>query len=228
MARVGQLQPIAVRPDGDRYTIKAGHRRFLAAQLLGWREIRAEIHPPNAQDDTAVSLHENLFREPLTPLEEAALCQDLTQTEGLDLAGVARRLRHSEEWVRQRLAIMTYPDDVLQALHEGIIKITAAVHIAQIDDAGYRATLYDAARSHGMSERAAMEWRAQYDNYKAGKTRGESPTPPTPAEIQQELQFTVCDVHGGRVYANITKFVRICFDCWQALQTGLKAPPPPG
>lgn len=228
MARVGQLQPLAVRPDGDRYTIKAGHRRFLAAQLLGWREIRCEVHPPDAGTDTAVSLHENLFREPLTPLEEAALCQDLLDEEHLDLAGIARRLRHKEEWVKQRLAIMTYPPDVLNAVHEDHIKIAAAQHIALIDDESYRGTVLDAATSHGMTERAAMEWKAQYDTYKAGKIAGGSPAIPTAAEIDVELQKTVCDIHGGQVYSNVTKFARVCFDCWLALQQGLRTPPTAG
>lgn len=227
MARLGLLQEILLHPNGDRYDIDAGHRRFLAAQSLGWRTIPARVSIEPAAASVAIALHENLFREALTPLEEAALCQHLIEQGHTDLPTAARQLHHTEDWVRGRLEIMTWPDDVLHALHTNTITIAAARHLATIDNPDYRATALDAATTHGMTERAALEWVRQHEIYKQATAAGNTAPMPSADEIAAAAQRTVCEVHNGMVYRNITRMVTICFDCWEALKTGLRTPPEP-
>jgi len=74
----GQLQPIAVRPDGKGYVIIAGERRWRAAQLAGWTEISAVVRD-NLTEEQAfeLSLMENVVRQDMNPVEEAAAYQRL-------------------------------------------------------------------------------------------------------------------------------------------------------
>lgn len=218
MARRGLLQPIGLRATGDRYKIAYGHRRYLAAQLLRWLTIPARISDGDQAGDVADSLHENLFRENLTPMEEAALVAHLQDAEGMDLPTAARALNHSVEWVESRAALLALPSQVQAAIHTGSLTLSAARLLGAIDDPDYLETALDAARAQGMTERAAMEWVRQYTVYREMRAAG-SPAPLPSAElIASEAAKTPCDLHGGMVYINTTKILRICFDCLQALR----------
>ncbi|MGB0560194.1 MAG: ParB/RepB/Spo0J family partition protein [Spirulinaceae cyanobacterium] len=66
----GILQPLLVRPKGDKYELVAGERRYRAAQEIGLHEIPVVSHQLDDQQAIAVALIENLQREDLNPIEE--------------------------------------------------------------------------------------------------------------------------------------------------------------
>ena len=75
---VGLLQPVVVRSDGDRYVLVAGERRLRAMKQLGRPEVPAVIRSEtDAATNLTEALVENLQREDLSPLEEAAAYQEL-------------------------------------------------------------------------------------------------------------------------------------------------------
>ncbi len=221
MARRGLLQPIGLRPTADRFKIIYGNRRFLAAILLHWLTIPARISDGDPAGDLADSLHENLFRENLTPMEEAALVAHLQDTEHMDLPAAARALNHTVEWTESRAALLALPPQVQAAIHTNGLSLTAARLLGQIDDPDYLDTALDAARTQGMTERAAMEWLRQYTVYRDMRAAGTPAPLPTPDLIASEANKIPCDLHGGLVYINVTKIVRVCFDCLQAIHQGL-------
>jgi ParB/RepB/Spo0J family partition protein len=71
IALLGQITPAIVRPDGDRYVLVAGHKRYAALRLLGETEIRAEIGSTEAEH--AERAAENLARSQLNPHNRALL-----------------------------------------------------------------------------------------------------------------------------------------------------------
>ena len=217
IAKLGLINPIQVRPTNDRYQIIAGHRRYVAHQDLRRTHIPAIILHADQAGALATSLHENLFREDLTPLEEAALIDHLTTSQGLDLPTIARALSHTVTWAEQRAALLTYPPALQHALHERLTGLHAAHILAQIDDDAYLATALDAARSHGMTDRSALEWVRQYEVYKAMRAAGTPVPPPDPALVAAEAAKTPCDFCAQVVYINTTKFLRICFACLERL-----------
>ena len=81
---VGLLQPIVVRPAGDGYVLVAGERRLRAVRQLGHAEIAAVIRE-ETDDATNLTeaLVENLQREDLNPLEEAAAYRQLLEVLGI-------------------------------------------------------------------------------------------------------------------------------------------------
>lgn len=218
MAQVGLLQPILLARDGDRLRIVAGHRRYLAAQFLGWAGIPAIIADTDTQTALAKSLHENLFREDLTPLDEARLVAALVRDQGRTIEEAARILRHSEAWARSRLALLDYPEALQAAVHRRTVPVTAAPYLARITDPDYLARALEAAEVSGMTARQAMEWERQFQVYQAARSAGASAEIPTPELVATEANKVPCDVCQGVVYLNTTKLLRVCFDCLRALQ----------
>ena len=73
----GLMQPVLVRPvDRDRYELIAGERRWRAAQMAGLQEVPALVREVADEAALAMSLIENIQRENLNPMEEAAGLQD--------------------------------------------------------------------------------------------------------------------------------------------------------
>lgn len=218
----GLIQPIRVRSSNGHYKIVAGHRRYLAAQMLGWFTIDAIPLTDAPSADLATSLHENLFRDDLTPLEEAALIAHLTETEQMSLEAVARALNHSREWAEGRAALLAYPAPLQQAIHAGTVPLSAAPYLAQIHDPDQLASALDAARTHGMTMRAAMEWARQAELYAQAQAAGTPAEAPSYDLAIAEASKTYCDLCTAHVYINVTKILRVCFDCLRAASQGLK------
>jgi len=217
IAKRGLINPIQLRPTNGRYAIVAGHRRYVAHQDLHRTHIPAVILDATQAEALATSLHENLFREDLTPLEEAALIAHLLDGQGLDPPTIARALGHTLTWVESRAALLTYPPALQQALHAGTISLAAARLLSQILDPNHLATALEAARTHGMTERNALEWVRQFELYQQARATGATPALPDPSLVASEAAKTVCDFCRAHVYINITKFLRICFTCLEAL-----------
>ncbi len=105
----GLLNPILVRPLGDRYQLVHGERRWRAAKIAGWEIITAQIKAMSDEEAFLASLIENLNREDLTPLEEAQSYQDLID-QGYTQAGVAEVVKKSRSRVAQVLRILNLPE----------------------------------------------------------------------------------------------------------------------
>lgn len=101
----GILQPPVVRPRGALFEIVAGERRVEAAKKAGLDRINCKII--EADDDRAreLTLVENIDRENLTPLEEAAEIAELVKLHDGDAVEVAARLGRSRHFVKSRLAL---------------------------------------------------------------------------------------------------------------------------
>jgi ParB family chromosome partitioning protein len=130
----GLLQPIVVRPQGEGYELVAGERRWRAFQLLGRETIPALVREFDDVKAACALLVENIQRENLNPLEEAAAYQRLTKEFGLTQEEVARLVGKSRAAVANTLRLLTLPPPVLKLISQGelsagharpLLKITA-------------------------------------------------------------------------------------------------------
>lgn len=178
----GQLQPILVKTTDRGFQIIAGHRRYLAAQMLGWKFIEAKVLPASTGETNVLSLVENIHREPLTPLEEARIAQQLVVDENLDVDLVARKFGKSRQWIDRRLEMLRWPPDLLEAIHLGDLSLAVAKEFTRVTDEGYRKYLIDNAKNNGASSLTARiwadEWTATLAATGHAPTALESPTPP--------------------------------------------------
>lgn len=110
---VGVLQPVLVRPSIDgRYELIAGERRCRAARQAGLARIPAVVRTAEDADALEQALLENLHREDLNAIEEAAACQQLMDEFGFTQDTVAKRLGRSRSAVANTVRLLQLPDEV--------------------------------------------------------------------------------------------------------------------
>ena len=120
----GVIQPITVRPvAGQRYEIIAGERRWRAAQLAGLHAIPVVILDVSDQAAIAMALIENIQREDLNPIEEAASLQRLQQEFDLTQLEVATAVGKSRSTVANLLRLMTLQADVQRLVEHGDLEM---------------------------------------------------------------------------------------------------------
>lgn len=130
---VGVLQPIIVAPDGERYTIIAGERRYRASRLAELTEVPAIVRDWDEQTRLEAALIENLQRDDLNPVEEAAGVRRLMDEAGLTQAMVSERLGKSRPAVANLLRLLTLPEGVKQMLIEGKLSAGHARALVTVD-----------------------------------------------------------------------------------------------
>ncbi len=117
---IGVLQPVLVRPmpDGS-YELIAGERRWRAATRAGLAVIPAIIRDTDDLGSIERALIENLHRQDLTPLEEAAAYQQLIEDFSLTHEQVATRVGKSRSAVTNTLRLMSLPPSIQALLADG-------------------------------------------------------------------------------------------------------------
>jgi len=120
ISEMGVLQPILVRPaDGGTFELIAGERRWRAAQRAGLATIPAIVRLTDDASSVEQALVENLHREDLTALEEAAAYQQLLDEFGLTHDQVATRLGKSRSAITNSLRLLGLPPAVQHLLADG-------------------------------------------------------------------------------------------------------------
>ena len=131
----GVLQPILVRPMlRGGYQIVAGERRYRASRLAGLTEIPAVIRELTDSETMQLALIENLQREDLSPLEEAAGYKKLTDDFGFSQEEIAKTVGKSRSAVANTLRLLTLPDEVKPLLEEGRISPGHARALLAVED----------------------------------------------------------------------------------------------
>lgn len=127
IAEHGIIQPITVRKlDGGYYQIIAGERRWRAARLAGLSEVPVRIIEADDKEAMEMALVENLQREDLNPVEEAAGYKLLMTEYGMTQEQVAARVGKSRPVVANSLRILTLPKEVLWLVESGGLSLSLA------------------------------------------------------------------------------------------------------
>jgi ParB family chromosome partitioning protein len=117
---VGVLQPVLVRPAGEgQYELIAGERRWRAARRVGLQTIPALVRETDDASALEQALVENVHRDDLNPLEEAAAYQQLIEDFGLTHDEVAARVGRSRVTVSNTLRLMQLPPAIQKSVQEG-------------------------------------------------------------------------------------------------------------
>lgn len=117
---VGVLQPVLVRPSADgKYELIAGERRCRAARQAGLDRIPAVVRTAEDADALEQALLENLHREDLNAIEEAAACQQLIEEFEFTQETVAKRLGRSRSAVANTVRLLQLPDEVKAMVVDG-------------------------------------------------------------------------------------------------------------
>lgn len=118
----GVIQPLTVRKlSSGYYQIIAGERRWRAARMAGLTEIPAVVIEADDQKAAELALVENLQREDLNPMEEAAGYQSLIQTYHMTQEEAARRVGKSRSAVANAMRLLGLQPGVRKLVEEGTL-----------------------------------------------------------------------------------------------------------
>lgn len=116
---VGFIQPIVLSPNGKRFTIVAGERRWRAARMAELTEVPAMVRDVEEVQRMEMTLIENIQRTDLNPMEEAQAIGSLMQQCGLTQEQVAQRLGKSRSAVANLLRMLNLPKQVSDLVASG-------------------------------------------------------------------------------------------------------------
>ena len=150
----GLLQPITVRAIGDGfYQIVAGERRWRAARLAGLSEVPVRIVESDDRLATELALVENLQREDLNPMEEAAGYKKLMDDYDLTQEEVARRVQKSRPAVANALRLLSLTGPVAEMVSAGRLSAGHARALSSIKDADVQRRAAEHVTARGLSVR---------------------------------------------------------------------------
>ena len=131
----GVLQPILVRPLGpNTYQIVAGERRWRASRQAGLETIPALIE--DIDDDTAleIAIIENLQREDLTPLDEAAMYDRMVHEHGYSIRKLADKLGKDKGYLENRLRLADAPPEIRELVSLRKDSLSHAYELMKVED----------------------------------------------------------------------------------------------
>jgi ParB family transcriptional regulator, chromosome partitioning protein len=173
IAQLGLLQPILVRRVDDGYQLIAGERRWRAARRAGLTTVPAVVR---VSDDVAAveeALVENLHRENLTALEEAAAYLQLIEEFNLTHDDVAKRIGKSRSSVTNTLRLLGLPPEVQRLLADGKLSAGHAKALLGTPDRALQERLANLAVDEGWSVRTTED---------VVRNGGVVPLPPAPTD----------------------------------------------
>ena len=193
----GILQPLIVTRSGARYTLVAGERRWRAAKLAGLATVPALVKDTSPSQLLEMALIENIQREDLGPLEEAAAYKQLIEDLGLTQEEVSKRVGKSRSTVANSLRLLNLLPEAKEALERGQIteghartilslptpeqqrkllsSILAGLTVRQAEESARRASPQKQAAAARDVESAQLEGAAARDAPDQG---GAAPGPP--------------------------------------------------
>ncbi len=155
---VGVLQPVLVRAIGDdQYELVVGERRWRAARRAGLPVVPAIVRITDEVGSMEQALIENLHREDLNPLEEAAAYQQLIEDFGLTHEELASRVARSRAAVSNTLRLFQLPPLVQKAVMDGQLSAGHARALLGTPDRSFQEALARRAIDEGLSVRAVEE-----------------------------------------------------------------------
>ena len=189
IAEVGVLQPVVVRPGPERgYVLIAGERRWRAAQLAGLRDIPALVRTSDERSALAEAVVENLQREDLTPLEEAAAYTQLLEDFAMTHEQVGTLVGKSRTAVTNTLRLLTLSPAIQGMLERGELSAGHARALVGLDDERFAEHVARRAADEGWSVRRIEETvRARRETTTAPTPPVREVRPPVLFELEQRL-----------------------------------------
>jgi ParB family chromosome partitioning protein len=158
IVELGVLQPVLVRSLGDdRYELIAGERRWRSAKRAGLDTVPAVVREADDLASLEQALVENLHRQDLNPLEEAAAFQQLIDDFGLTHEKLSQRVGKSRAAISNTLRLFQLPPAVQRLVSEGQLSAGHARALLGSPDRAFQEALGRRALAEQLSVRTVEE-----------------------------------------------------------------------
>jgi len=218
---VGLIYPIIVRAKGDRFSIIAGHCRYLAYGILGESRIRCVVRDVSDVEVAFLRASENLKRISLSPIEEAHIYNNLEKAFSLSHDEIGRRFGRSPGVVKRRLDLLKMPEQLQKAVHRKDISYGVAEELWRISDLGSMDYYLAFAVEHGVTVAVARAWvkewkdsvrRSRPDIEGSGWVGG-------PLEVRPT--YLPCDICRGPEDVQNMQLIHCCGECAKKVRGAL-------
>ena len=171
----GVLQPLVVRPDGERFQLIAGERRLRASHLVGLAEVPVHVVTFDDQQVYEAALVENVQRSDLNAIEKAQGFKEYLERYGLSQEQLGRRLGIDRTSISNLVGLLNLPAEVQDAVRLGQLTLGHAKVIKGVADAERQIQLCREAIFKHLSVHAlellAKEAKAEVAEQKPGAMR---------------------------------------------------------
>ena len=170
----GILQPLLVRPiENGKYELVAGERRLRAAVLAGLKKVPVIIREMEEPQTWEAALIENLQRENLNPVEEAAAYREMLERYGYTQEEFARRIGKSRAYVANTVRLLNLPGEIRELVKTGELTAGHARAILALKDEEQQLALAQKIIQQGMTVRDTEEagTKERTTRKSAGKTK---------------------------------------------------------
>jgi ParB family chromosome partitioning protein len=150
----GILQPLVVRPVGDKFQLVAGERRLRAAQAAGMTEVPVRVVDFNDQEVLEAALVENIQRADLNPIEKAQGFKEYLQRFHMTQEQLARRLGLDRTTISNLVNLLDLPPEVQEAVRLEQITLGHAKVLKGVNDRARQVALCKEIIARGHSVRA--------------------------------------------------------------------------
>ena len=200
----GVLQPILVRElGGERYQIIAGERRWRAAKMAGLSEVPVILFESSEEQAAQIALVENIQREDLNPLEEAAAYRALAEEYHLSQEEISRQVGKSRSAVANTMRLLEVPEELHPALISGELSAGHARALlglhAEEDMLALGKIIIERGLSVRLVEEEVRKWNRRRAQMEAEEEAAEKEPPVV--DYCRELE--------GRIMASIGRRVRL-------------------
>jgi ParB family chromosome partitioning protein len=153
----GLLQPIVVRPVGDKFQLIAGERRWRAFQQLKIKSIPARVMTSTDASSASLAMIENLQREGLNPIDEAHGYASLIRDFDLTQDAAAQRVGRGRATVANSLRLLALEAEIQGYLGKGLLSVGHAKVLLGVENSAERLVLARRALEQGLSVRGLEE-----------------------------------------------------------------------
>ena len=221
---VGLIQPILVRRNGERFEVIAGHRRLIACRICGMLTVPCLVCTADDALTDTLRLHENLAREDVNMVDQARFIARIMKKNKWTVAFVAETMKRSETFVRDRLALLSWPEEIAEALDNQKITVGAAKWIAKITDERTRRHYLNAAIRSGISSRVAYDWYKAWLNQKLPTPPPIEQKPNTGEEEEVQYYTSLCKLCGAKIAMGDEEVWYIHQECGKNFESAMQKP----
>ena len=156
----GMIQPIVVRRSSNGYELVAGERRWRASRVAGLTTVPCIVRDFTDEQNVMIAIIENMQREDLNPIEEAAGLQNMMKKLGMTQEEASRAVGKSRAYVANSLRLLNLPEEIQAKLEDGTMSAAHGRALAGVTDEKKRAMIADRIVKEGLSVRATEKLAA--------------------------------------------------------------------
>ena len=187
---LGILQPLLVRERGGRYELIAGERRVRASTRVGLERVPVVVVDTDERGSLERALVENIHRENLSPIEEAAGYKQLIEEGGLTQEALGERVGKNRVTITNTLRLLELPLGVQQMLGDGRLRAGHGKALLGLEGNPFMERLARRAADEGWSTRETEEQVRRYQTMSGAaprQTRSTAEAAPAAVEAQRRL-----------------------------------------